>query len=448
MGPTSTVRISELIQFTERQLQAWQALFAHRFVLYGGARGGGKSRFLRWALLLLLIYWYGKGYRRVIVGLFCSTYNELRDRQISKIASEFPDWLGEIKDTQEFGLGFYLREEYGGGIIALRNLDDPNKYKGAEFAAIGVDELTLILKDIFDILRGSLRWPGIEHTVFIGATNPDGVGNLWVRELWIERQFPPEMQAIAPKFSFVQALPADNPHLPAEYWDDLKSQPPDIQKAWIEGDWYVFKGQAFKVFRRERHVIPPIEIPEHWRRYRGIDWGKSAPFVCLWGAVNPDNGRWIVYREVALADLEDREQARTITDMTPASERIITTYADPSIWGEKQKGVTSTAVIYAQNGVPVTQANNHRLDGKRRVDRLLAPLADGEPGLLIFETCPYLARTLPALVYDRVQIEDINTKGEDHAYDALRYLTSPATDAKPASRTPNQPAPIKRMFRR
>jgi phage terminase large subunit len=268
---------------------------------------------------------------------------------------------------------------------------------------------------------------------------------LWVRELWVERQYPPEMQAIAAQFAFVQALPSDNPHLSAEYWDDLRSQPPDVQKAWVEGEWYVFKGQAFKVFRRERHIIAPQEIPAHWRRYRGIDWGKAAPFVCLWGALDPDSGRWIVYREIAESDLEDREQAKTIVDMTPPNERIIITYADPSIWTEKQKGVASTAVIYSQNGLPCTEASNARLDGKRRIDRLLVDLPDGRPGLLIFETCMYLVRTLPSLVYDRTQIEDVNTKGEDHAYDALRYLTTPASDRKPTTK-PAAPNPIRTAF--
>lgn len=429
-----TVRITDLIKFTARQLEAWNALFSHRFVLYGGARGGGKSRFLRWALLLLLIYWGGHGFRRVVVGLFCSTYNELRDRQISKIASEFPSWLGEIKETKVYGLGFYLRDEFGGGVIALRNLDDPNKYKGAEFAAIGVDELTLILKDVFDALRGSLRWPGISHTVFIGATNPDGVGNLWVRELWVERVFPREMQDLSPQFVFVRALPSDNPHLDAQYWADLRSQPPDIQKAWIEGDWYVFKGQAFKQFRQALHIIEPRTIPDHWRRYRGVDWGFSAPFVCLWGAQDPDTKQWIIYREVVETGLTDREQAKTIIDSTPASERIVTTYLDPSMWGKKRADDTPSATVYTQNGVPCVPGNNDRLTGKRRIDRLLSLMDNGEPGILIFETCVYLARTLPTLVYDRVDIEDINTHGEDHAYDALRYLTTPSTDYKPPER--------------
>lgn len=448
MGLADTAqRVSELIRFTDKQMTAFLALWTHRYVLFGGARGGGKSRWLRWSLLMLLIYWAKQGIHNVMVGLFCHTYPELRDRQISKIAQEFPAWLGEIKETKESGLGFYLKPEYGGGIIALRNLDDPEKYKSSEFAAIGVDELTLILKDVFDVLRGSLRWPGIQHTVFMGATNPDGVGNLWVRELWVEKLFPPEMQAIAPQFTFIQALPSDNPHLDPQYWEDLNSQPDDIRKAWVEGDWYVFKGQAFGQFRRDRHVVEPFEIPAHWVRVRGLDWGSNAPLCCLWGARNPDNGRWVVYRELYQTDLEDRQAAQTILTMTPSNENISITYADPSLWGEKQKGVATSATVYSQNGLYCVKADNNRLDGKRRIGRLLSDLPDGKPGLLIFEACTNLARTLPALVYDKVHIEDVDTHGEDHAYDALRYMTSGTSEHREQRPHTRQPSAYERLFK-
>jgi hypothetical protein len=175
-------------------------------------------------------------------------------------------------------------------------------------------------------------------------------------------------------------------------------------------------------------VINPIEIPAHWTRIRGIDWGFSAPFCCLWGARNPDNGRMVVYRELYQTHLTDREQARKILDYTPPSEKIAITYADPSMWGKKREDDIPSAVIYGQNGLYLTQANNDRLDGKRRIDRMLMDLPDGQPGLLVFSVCANLIRTLPALVYDKVQIEDVDTKGEDHPYDALKYLTSGASD--------------------
>ena len=43
------------------------------------------------------------------------------------------------------------------------------------------------------------------------------------------------------------------------------------------------------------------------------------------------------------------------------------------------------------------------------------------PTLQIFDTCTHLIRTLPSLVYDPNKPEDVNTDGEDHAYDTLRY---------------------------
>ena len=45
----------------------------------------------------------------------------------------------------------------------------------------------------------------------------------------------------------------------------------------------------------------------------------------------------------------------------------------------------------------------------------------GEPMFQAFEGCKHLIRTIPALVYSQSNVEDIDTDGEDHAYDALRY---------------------------
>ena len=46
---------------------------------------------------------------------------------------------------------------------------------------------------------------------------------------------------------------------------------------------------------------------------------------------------------------------------------------------------------------------------------------NGECLFQVFNTCKQTIRTLPALVYDEKRVEDINTEGEDHIYDAIRY---------------------------
>ena len=42
--------------------------------------------------------------------------------------------------------------------------------------------------------------------------------------------------------------------------------------------------------------------------------------------------------------------------------------------------------------------------------------------LQVFSTCRHFIRTLPSLIYDSADVEDVDTSGEDHIYDELRYV--------------------------
>ena len=436
------IGVSSLCNWLPKQLEAWHAIRQARYILFGGSRGPGKSFWLRWAALLYLLQLAREGQRDVRVGLFCETYPDLRDRQINKINMEFPLWLGQIRETQEDGLCFFILPEYGGGKIALRNLDKPAKYQSAEFAAVFIDELTKISYDTFNILRGSLRWPGIDHTVFAAASNPGGIGHGWVKRLWVDRDFPNELRGAADEFVFIRALPADNPHLTDTYWEELNRMPEDLRKAWRDGNWDVFAGQAFNGWDQAKHVCQPFEIAAHWPRWRAVDWGYSNPFCCLWLTMDPDTSRIYVYREAYATELTDRQQARLIKSLTTTSVYRVT-FADPALWSRKNVNdvVVTTADEYAAEGVPLTRADNDRLSGKRKVDRLMQNLPDGEPGLKIFANCFNLIRTLPVLPYDKANVEDVDTKAEDHAYDTLRYgLTKYNFSAvKPAGKRERSP---------
>ena len=50
----------------------------------------------------------------------------------------------------------------------------------------------------------------------------------------------------------------------------------------------------------------------------------------------------------------------------------------------------------------------------------------------VFSTCRNCVRTLPALVYDPRRPEDIDTQGEDHIYDMVRYVLMERPIAPPA----------------
>jgi len=279
--PSRRITFSELCNFQPKQLEATKKSDLYQYFLYGGTRGPGKSYWLRWHLLRLLMKLAQQGIRHATVGLFCEDYPSLTERQTNKIAQEFPEWLGKLKDSKTRGFGFHLSDTYGGGFLALRNLDDPSKYQSAEFAGIGIDELTKNEEKVFDILRGSLRWKGVRKPRFCAATNPGGIGHSWVRRLWIDRDFPERYEKLKEEFYFLAALPDDNKYLDESYWQMLDSLPEGLHRAWRLGEWDVFEGQFFSEFRRDKHLVEEYSYNPNFSSIGGIDYGSITAFELL-----------------------------------------------------------------------------------------------------------------------------------------------------------------------
>src|SRR3990167_8679424 len=229
-----------------------------KYMLYGGAAGGGKSYFLRWSAVCLGIYYSQKyGIKNVPIGLFSEDYPTLKDRQIRRIKMEFPSTLGELKEFRDEGFAFQAKDE--SFIILLRNLDDPSKYASTEFAAECVEELTKNPEGTFEDLRFRLRYPEISEVKFIGATNPGGIGHGWVKKMWITPD-PENKDKEFERFFFIPAKAYDNKFTNEEYLNQLKALPEQKRKAWLEGSWDIFEGQVFTEWSNNLHVIEPIQI--------------------------------------------------------------------------------------------------------------------------------------------------------------------------------------------
>lgn len=229
------IKFTELSGFFPKQNEAKEASKRFKFTLFGGSVGSGKSRWLRW----MMVYWLMKFYAKykikgIRAGLFCEDYPSLNDRHLTKVRFEFPDWLGTFNESKH---EFTLAPEYGSGIIAFRNLDDPSKYLSVEFAIIGIDEINRNPKTTFDMLRSRHRWPGIKDVKFLAGCNP--LGEAWVKNMWVKRLFPPNEKEQY-EFVFVPALPTDNPHLSQEYYKSLESLPDNQRRAYLEGNWDAF----------------------------------------------------------------------------------------------------------------------------------------------------------------------------------------------------------------
>jgi phage terminase large subunit len=428
------LKISELIKPTERQKQAFATSLKHRFTLYGGRAGGGKSYFLRWWCLRELLRLYAAtGIRGIRVGLFSQDYPILTDRQISKIAEEFPRWMGKVNKTQEDGLCFKLVPALGGGVIALRNLDDPSKYKSAEFAAIAVEELTENPAEVFDLLRFRLRWPGVSRPSFVAATNPGGIGHGWVKDIWVTgardgdtSNFPRNMLKLFNEFAYVPAGVDDNPHLTREYRDDLQTLPEKMRRALADGDWDIFEGQYFTEWRSDVHVCAPFEIPWFWKVERCGDWGETNPCAHLWLATSPE-GEKFVTGEVYGSGMKVRDQAEAIHAFERGKKVLPVGVLDSACWDPTGR-TQSIAEQFGEFGVRWAKVQSKaRVSGWQLVRTMLdfdrddTGLVTRQPKLKVFSSCLNLIRTLPNLVHDKNHPEDLDSGGEDHAADALRY---------------------------
>lgn len=434
------VPFSRLAGYTPKQIEAVRALNQHKYVLYGGARGGGKSRWLRWVALHLLLRRAKQRIHRPRFFLFCEDYPTLEDRQISKISREFPPSMGQLKSTATDGLGFYLNEEYGGGVLCLRNLDDPSKYAGAEFCDAGIDELTRTSYQTWQDIRGSLRWPGVHDPHLLGATMPGGPGHLWVKQLWIDQSFPEELYPIRHQFAFVQALATDNPHNSPEYIEMLRTQPEARRRAWLEGDWNVFEGQVFTEWRDHLHVVRGrITAPKHWRWIMGLDWGVRANGWAGLVACGP-KGELYLHWDWAFKDLYANQVGEALSHafrVLPHPEWIA---ADEQMWykvgtsgpnlaEEMQEGLRAGMGLAAPPVIAAPHGRGSRATKLDLMHKALAwrPLPNdpstcapwARPKLRVHERCRYFRTTIPALAYDKLKVEDVDTKGEDHAYDGF-----------------------------
>lgn len=168
-----------------------------------------------------------------------------------------------------------------------------------------------------------------------------------------------------------------------------------------------------------------------------IDLSASSnspdPFCYLQMALAPD-GQGFVYLEAYRTKLVDSDQAALIAEVC-AQDPPEYIAAPPDLFNVSGKGIRgqSTAETYQQVWskcgfrTQLRRGANDRLQGWRRVREWLKPhlSADGQGQTarlqIVAGRCPNLVRTLPQLVHDEYKPEDLDTTGEDHAADALRY---------------------------
>ena len=391
-------------------------------VLFGGAAGGGKSYGqLIDALLYALRY---PGSRQLVLR---RTLPELEKSLIRAALSLYPRSLYRYNAAQHVGQ-FKNRSLIDFGYCDQER--DVYRYQSAEYDVIRFDELTHFTESMYLYLLSRLRGANPFPKSVKSATNPGGVGHQWVKSRFID---------IGPPDAVHRTEGGSRLYLPSRVQDNgflaradpgyvrrLQNLPERERRALLYGDWDLFEGQYFSMWDRRVHVLRPFAIPGHWRRYFTMDYGRDM-LAAFWLAVD-ERGRAVVYREAYRPGLLAGEAAELVRGLT--QESISAWYAPPDLWHRHGDTGRSTADIFAAHGIGLTRAQNDRVQGWYDLAEWLRPFEDEQgvrtAALRVFDCCPNLIRTLPALRYDDRNPNDTAREPHEltHAPDAIRYFAA------------------------
>lgn len=409
-------------------------------VLYGGAAGGGKSFSIIWDAVTFCMQ-----NDKVFVSIFRRTYPELEKSIILTALDVIPAaWYNYNKKEHRM----YFKNESILEFNYCQYDTDVYAFQSAQYQRLYFDELTHFNKFVYLYLTSRCRSVRPEIKAQIkSASNPGNIGHGWVKARFIDDAIPGELTVrtnpeTGTTFT-TQYIPAklqDNKYLmegDPEYRNRLMNLDEIDRRGLLEGDWTILKGQFFTEWRYDIHVCKPFTIPKYWNRIRCLDWGYAKPSVVLWITFSPE-GQAFVYRELKMLQTPDSVLAAKTLELS-TEEHISYTVADPSIWSINQfERGESIAMRLHSYGLSVMKADNARVSGWSVIHSYLHYTDEKPSKLKVFNTCPYLIESLPGLIHDEHNAEDINSKGDDHGADALRYglMTKPLISKKPVRGIP------------
>ena len=433
---------------TPKQVAFHEQTRQTRRTLYGGQAGPGKSHALRWGL-----------YRDCLAtpNLNClllrRTFSQLDQTHLGQMVRE-----QHLLGTQ-YVVGEKTMRFPNGSVIRAGHCEtaaDAVNYLSTEYDRIAFDELVTFDRDAaLEIMsRARTSKPEViaagDAQVWAGS-NPGGRGALWVKEFFIDHVVDP---AVFPsydpaRYGFVEATLDDNPWISPAYRRDLEELPEIRKRQLLYGDWMAFEGQFFAEWQAARGADPwhvralPDLAGDTATVIGGMDWGHHAPGVMLWLVVLPD-GRLHVLHEFKFQRMTVEEVGAAIrAETTRLGVKLSYIACDPAMFQRTGQGPRgeSIAETLLRMRLPMRRADHNRFLGWMRLHEVLRPHADGHgPMLTVDPRCAYGIRTLPALVQDPHNPDDVDTTKDDHWADALRYAIMSRPSA-PATLGPDAPPP-------
>lgn len=433
-------------------------------VMYGGAKGTGKSEVLTmwWAPILALAHQKylatGRKQRKCRIAIFRRNVKDLKDL----IAKQFE--LYPLLDPEMGEDGFNKNEATwtftSGATVENYHLDGPTAhlgFNGQELVGIGFDEVQQLTQEAVSFLVAQCRSsdPDYYAARMVRYTSNPG-GHPWIVPYFQIDSHPEGSKVFRHKTTFggiehettrcfIRARPTDNPHLPTSYWAQLAATMTEDQRAiYIDGDYTRVVGAYFSTLLRPSvHFVKSRPIPSSWEMRYGLDWGSTNPASLHMGAQDPASGKVVVFDELHEPGISGRHFAGRMKELW-ARQKWCADRRIPidGIWGAADKQVfdsyngASAGDDICAEGFRLFPADKARVAGCNQMRERMLLDRLGAPQIEIFQDrCPRLCEALSKIESDPLKIDEYDAKSPySHACDSLRFLLMefPVRTAAPA----------------
>ena len=295
------------------------------------------------------------------------------------------------------------------GRILLRHAEDPNSLEAFTAKGGWVDEAGDIPDQSWRVIQSRVA---VNKGRLLLTSRPYSTTGWYTNEIWNKRYTREDLKVVNYS-SFM------NPHCDVEFVEREREVLPkwkfDMLYMGIPGRP---AGQVFDCFERGINTCRRFAIPNHWRRFVGIDFGPQNTFAVFFAAEQDDfgleTGRMILYKTHYGPGLTVEEH---IVRMMAGEPRL------PRAWGGNITGEQSWRGWFTSLGFPISQPLESRLEyGIQAVYSLMKTAR-----LVIFDDLDDIIGQVETYVYETDElgnpiIDKIKDKSKYHGCDALRYV--------------------------
>lgn len=313
------------------------------------------------------------------------------------------DWGVWRENRQVFDLAW-------GDHIFVRSTDNPDYLEGMTLLGAWLDEAGQMKQNVWINVQGRVS---INQGRVLITTTPYSLN--WIYKDLMKKAGTINGETVSDgdkDISLVSWQSVNNPAFPKEEFDRAqRTLNPVIFKRRYCGEFTQLEGLVYPDFT-EDSIVEPFEIPHGWKRFGGIDFGKTNPTAIVCVAEDPKTNTFYAYREFYKSESLLKQVAEFIKD-----EGLKYVLGDPQsaqLIMELNRSYQVGCVQPADNDITVG------------IERLTTLLKEGR--LKVLRTCDNLIEELQTYHYPRPDdegyVKDKPVAKDNHACDAFRYSFS------------------------